>query len=273
MRCMGLLWTQGDVQAAIDRELAKVDGARVGELPALLQRVRGLGERHSQPQLVSQAIGRVRSMLPAELAQLVAPVEPPVSEPTALRKCDACGFEWKPRAVEGKGEGCAWCQALVVQNRLQSLGVFSDDDLWFGRLAAALPDVDWAPDGSQAASKRLGLLGFEQQLESAELCGCIDVVSRPQVVFEPILLLVPPEVGEGVLVDIRIGNRSFAPSPVPVALSLYKPSAWTSLVAMKEVMLVRSERALVAQDVTLTVALRERGLFRAALLGRTEVPR
>jgi hypothetical protein len=253
---MSTLWTRGDVQAAIDRQLAKVEIMRMGELPALLGQLRSLGETHGHPELVAQAIDRVRSMLPRDL------VPPMVEAPAAdLRRCSVCGFEWKQRDVEGQ-DACVLCQKLFVQNKLRALGVYGDSNQWMGQLTLALRDA-------QEGLGPLSLLGFEQQTDA--LWGTIDVVSRAQVPFEPLLLLVPPEVGEGVLVDIRIGTRSLlATSQSPISLSYYRPSSWGSMHAMKAAMFMSGGRAEVGQDVTLAIALHAKGLFRAALLGRNK---
>ena len=268
------MWTSGDVKAAIDRELVKLERTKIHELPGLLERVRRIGSEHGHPQLAEEAVGRVRSMLPADLMTPQTPRTPYRSsgrEPEAppvglLRKCDACKFEW--RAADEK-EGCPLCRLHVVENKVKSFGVLNDDEQWIGKLVHALGGTGKLAHAA-GDPLRCGLLGYDQQIDGGDRFAAIDVVVRPQTLFQPLLLIVAPECEDGALIDIKVGNRSQLRNFTPIALSLYRPSSWADVAAMKEALLVECDMACVAQDVTLTVALARRGRFRAALLGCIE---
>jgi hypothetical protein len=140
--------------------------------------------------------------------------------------------------------------------------VLEDGEQWIGKLAHAFGEPATAP------RPRFTLLGFDQVVERDDRCGSFDIVSRAQILFQPLLLIVAPECDEGVLLDIKVGNRSQLSNFSPVSLSLYKPQSWADVAAMKEVMLVECDMACVAQDVTVTVAMARRGRFRAVIVGR-----
>ena len=257
------MWTSGDVKAAIDRELGKLESTKLQELPGLLERVRRIGSDHGHSQLAEEAVGRVRSMLPTDLLATPIRLEPVVTQLIAvLKKCDACKFEWSAAKDE---EPCPLCRLLVAENKVRSLGVLEDGELWIGKLAHACLASLAGP------GPRLTLLGFDQQIDGEDRCGSFDVVARAQMRFQPLLLIVAPECEDGVLLDIKVGSRSQRSNFTPVALSLYKPQSWADVAAMEATMLVQCDVACAAQDVTVTVSLARRGRFRAVIVGRMDL--
>ena len=167
----------------------------------------------------------------------------------ALPRCPDCGYpilQHSGMLVAPGGPKCLYCRAITAEGQLQQLSVWGDDE-WMRKIASIAFD-DSRPD------KALSPIGFEIDLADCGK-GPVRVITRPQTAFRPVLLTVDPVVAPyGTLVDAMVGNRSQTWSASAIPLTLFSPSHWTSLDAMREVAgRFEWDTVSVAQDIALIV--------------------
>jgi len=245
-------WTQADTLAEIDRVL-KDGSAPVLELQRVRDAIRRIGEQSGRGQDAEGGIDLLRAkalgILGGELAR--------PSEWTEI-VCERCGYARGVRVgrpgAEDAPQDCPVCRALRAEGKL----AIGPKDSWWSELAAKSEEL-------KDKGARLIPLAFQQ--ENVPAAGCVPIISRPQVLFRGEYLVVDPDTDQGMLVDLKVGNRSQLINGVPAALSIWSPRNWASLEAMREVAAMSLDTANIAQDITLVVEMRKPGPFRAVILG------
>lgn len=178
------------------------------------------------------------------VTQIRDSVDPLVLEANTIwHTCETCGeFMATPE--------CWRCRAQMAERRLSQLSIWGDDD-WMRKLA----QFEISETSESKPKPRLHALGFQVALGSG--CAAVyNAVSRPQILFRPELLTVPPECARGMLLDMQIGNRSCFVDATPVPLSLFNPFNWESVEMMHTVMgRLALDTCPVAMDIKLTVDL------------------
>ncbi len=246
-------WTQGDTLAEIEKVL-KGSSAPIVELEKLRDAIGKIGQQSGRP---SDAEGGIELLRAKALGSLGGELARP-SEWTEI-VCERCGYArgvrvGRPETGDAP-QDCPVCRALRAEGKL----AIGPKDSWWSEIAAKGEEL-------KEAGARLIPLGFLQ--ENLPAGACVSIISRPQVLFRGEYLVVDPDTDQGLLVDLKVGNRSQLINSVPASLSIWNPKNWASLEAMRAVAAISLDTAACAQDLTLVVEMRKPGPFRAAILGR-----
>jgi hypothetical protein len=195
-------WTRADVQAEVDRSLARATQWPLLEFARTWKRLRDLCHRAGFSELLEPYKDKLVRGLGETIDWAPAP------EHTT---CARCGLSWVPHAqTRDHCPQCAWqgCQQELETLRSESIP----------RGAGGLPDADgWMP------------LGFGEDWDRNGL-DSICVTACPRVPFLPRLLCVSPSSSKllpgALLTSFRCGWREYVENPLP--LDVFSPSAWAN---------------------------------------------
>ena len=156
----------------------------------------------------------------------------------ALPRCSTCHT---PQV----GSDCLYCRTMEVEAKLARVSFWGDDE-WMQKVAS-LTIID-------RPRTNLHPLGFYEKIGNRTEYTT-NVVSRPMVLFKPMMLTVAPECAYmGTLLDVKVGNRSQMVDAQPLPLSLFSPASYNSPEMMREIVgKFQWDTASVAQDVMLSI--------------------
>lgn len=252
---------------------AAKEGDGLAHVRGFVLRVRETSKRLGHPELGEDALRalfeRLSDILPAG-TPLGAP-----SAPTFLT-CEACKFTWSepsmadcitvPGAQNASPGGPFPCP-MCARRRAEAQLLSGPGDAWWAEVGIKAQKMI---ESGQALPDGGFPLGFFQ--EDCAPGVMIGAISRPQIEFRPLYIVVDPRTDDGILVDFKVGNRSQDVNAMPLPLSAFNPERWGSLEAMLTAQCFQCDTARIAQDISLTVEMRTRGPFRAVIWGDRKTP-
>ncbi len=261
-------WTRGDAEAEIQRVIKETPstlGPMIGRLDEARRAIERIGETSGHDDVARDAIaeleGSLRALVPPEPSEWIEKICSHCGYACGVRR-DAVALDVHAYDARTGVRKCPVCRALAAEARL----VPGHGDAWWTETMQKGEHV-----AEQLAREGHGdwtCLPFSH--DHVEGDTLTPVLSRSQVLFRGEYLVVDPDSADGLLLDLKIGNRYQTINGEPIPLSVFNPKNWGSLDAMREAAHLKLDIANVAEDVSLVVLLNKPGPFRATLWGRSE---